>query len=90
MRKPKYLGEILSDGGIIEYRNGQKGVRLKCGWWARVVPKSELSYPKTEENKKSYRASKKDLSALAKIKEEYGDDWQEKWFEYCLKKVMKT
>ena len=89
IKRPKMLDEVLADGGVVEYRNGVKGVRLKCGWWERVLPISEYGQPPTKEKEpKDYKTSKKDLAALAKIKEQYGDDWHEQWFDYCFKKMM--
>ena len=87
--RPKMLNDVLSDGGTIEYRNGEKGVRLKCGWWVRVLPISEYGQPLPKKNNaRPRKTSKKDLSALAKIKEQHGDDWHGQWFDYCFSKMI--
>lgn len=89
------LAQALEKGGVIEYRNGIKGVRLKCGWWQRVLSRPEDGEtPKKLQRPRKIRYTKKERIIAGEIMakkaaDPNGDEWWDEWTEFCFKKVFK-
>ena len=93
-KKKQTLDEILNDGGVIEYQNGRRGVRLKCGWWVRVLSKDDDGgMPERMPKPKKTRYTKKEKEIRAGIMAKRaadlnGDEWWDEWTDFCFKKVF--